>query len=289
MARDRPSANVWVALPTMTALLSMSGVRMCSFDNAPPTFHFVSSSSPTTTSRASTRFTNSVTASMTRPSEFLGTSTPCDSATDASVRRSCRPGNPCPCVALSTGGKGNVDVTLPRNHCVDRGLLEVRFGVHDFQPIESPRVSVGSSEQPFELRLWWVTPGQAAFDDDRAKSIAQKIVADSDVRHQLFPNSDDARIAQALAEVYDRTISESANNFGGRWWGPPTHGPAVHRPAPSSSSSHYTRIRLLGRKMPLMRSIFAGPPEKSGKRTELFLKALRQGQAPLGEGPPYPV
>lgn len=64
-------------------------------------------------------------------------------------------------------------------------------------------------------------PSSAAFDEDRAKPIAQKIAAHLEVRRRLFPNSNDARIAAALASVYERAITESANNYGGRWWGPP--------------------------------------------------------------------
>jgi Putative DNA-binding domain len=64
-------------------------------------------------------------------------------------------------------------------------------------------------------------PSSAAFDEDRAKLIAQKIVAEPELRRRLFPNSDDAHIAAALKEVYRGAITESVNNYGGRWWAPP--------------------------------------------------------------------
>jgi hypothetical protein len=64
-------------------------------------------------------------------------------------------------------------------------------------------------------------PSSAAFDEDRAKPIAQKIVADSEVRRRLFPSSDDAHVADALADVYQTAITESATNYGGRWWALP--------------------------------------------------------------------
>jgi hypothetical protein len=67
-------------------------------------------------------------------------------------------------------------------------------------------------------------PSSAAFDENRAKPIALKIVDDQNVRRRLFPKSDDARVADALAHVYERTIKESQNNYGGRWWAAP---PAV--------------------------------------------------------------
>jgi Schlafen, AlbA_2 len=64
-------------------------------------------------------------------------------------------------------------------------------------------------------------PSSAAFDEDRAKPIALKIVDDPEVRRRLFPDSDDVRVADALALVYHRTIKESQSNYGGRWWEAP--------------------------------------------------------------------
>ena len=64
-------------------------------------------------------------------------------------------------------------------------------------------------------------PSSAAFDEDRAKAMAQRIVADQDVRHRLFPGVDEATIAQAIQAVYEVAVRESANNYGGRWWAMP--------------------------------------------------------------------
>ena len=65
-------------------------------------------------------------------------------------------------------------------------------------------------------------PMSAAFNEDRAEPIALKIVDDNPAtRRRLFPDSDDPRIAAALADVYERTIRESANNYGARWWSAP--------------------------------------------------------------------
>jgi Putative DNA-binding domain len=64
-------------------------------------------------------------------------------------------------------------------------------------------------------------PSSAAFDEDRAKAMAQRIVADQDVRHRLFPDVDEATIAQAIQAVYEVAVRESANNYGGRWWDMP--------------------------------------------------------------------
>jgi hypothetical protein len=64
-------------------------------------------------------------------------------------------------------------------------------------------------------------PSSAAFNEDRAKPILLKIVDDPTVRRRLFPGSDDARVADALDYVYRRTVQESQNNYGGRWWSAP--------------------------------------------------------------------
>jgi hypothetical protein len=66
-------------------------------------------------------------------------------------------------------------------------------------------------------------PSSAAFDEDRAKPMAQRIVADSAIRASLFPDTDDATIADAIYRMYEIAIRESATNYGGRWWDmPPT-------------------------------------------------------------------
>jgi hypothetical protein len=64
-------------------------------------------------------------------------------------------------------------------------------------------------------------PSSAAFDEGRTKPIARTIVADPTVRGRLFPSSDGVQIAAALADVYQTAITESATNYGGRWWAPP--------------------------------------------------------------------
>jgi hypothetical protein len=64
-------------------------------------------------------------------------------------------------------------------------------------------------------------PSSAAFDEDRAKPMAQRIVADPDVRQRLFPGAEDTTIAQAIAAMYEIAVRESANNYGGRWWSMP--------------------------------------------------------------------
>jgi len=81
-------------------------------------------------------------------------------------------------------------------------------------------------------------PNSAAFDENRAKPLALRVVdQDPEVRRRLFPESDDGRVSDALAFVYHRTIKESANNYGGRWWSTPSavesfddqHGPGEPR------------------------------------------------------------
>ena len=65
-------------------------------------------------------------------------------------------------------------------------------------------------------------PSSAAFDESRVKPLVLKIVAeDPEVRRRLFPDSDDGRVSDALAFVYDRTVKQSATNPGNRWWSTP--------------------------------------------------------------------
>ncbi|MGE2721733.1 AlbA family DNA-binding domain-containing protein [Mycolicibacterium celeriflavum] len=64
-------------------------------------------------------------------------------------------------------------------------------------------------------------PSSAAFDEDRAKPMAQRIVASADLRQRLFPSVPDSRIAEAIADIYEIAIRESASQYGGRWWGMP--------------------------------------------------------------------
>ncbi|SHU63705.1 putative transcriptional regulator with HTH domain [Mycobacteroides abscessus subsp. abscessus] len=66
-------------------------------------------------------------------------------------------------------------------------------------------------------------PWSAAFDEDRAKPIAQQIVSNAAIRLQLFPDVEDRAIAAAIQSTYSTAVSESANNYGGRWWGMPSN------------------------------------------------------------------
>jgi hypothetical protein len=64
-------------------------------------------------------------------------------------------------------------------------------------------------------------PSSAAFDEDRAEPITQKMVADAAMRQRLLPEATDTDVAAALEATYARAIRESANNYGGRWWAMP--------------------------------------------------------------------
>lgn len=78
-------------------------------------------------------------------------------------------------------------------------------------------------------------PSSAAFDEDRAKPVAQKIVADPEMRHRLLPEVDDPAVADALFRTYDLAIRQSASSYGTRWWAMPPSVDAFvgrHRPPP---------------------------------------------------------
>ena len=64
-------------------------------------------------------------------------------------------------------------------------------------------------------------PSSSAFDEDRSKPMAQRIVADANLREQMFPGVPDTNIAAAIAEIYELAIRESASHYGGRWWAMP--------------------------------------------------------------------
>ncbi|AEV73437.1 MULTISPECIES: helix-turn-helix domain-containing protein [Mycolicibacterium] len=64
-------------------------------------------------------------------------------------------------------------------------------------------------------------PSSAAFDEERAKPMAQLIVANPEVRTHLFPDADDTAIAEAIFRMYEIAIQQSAINYGGRWWDMP--------------------------------------------------------------------
>ncbi|WNG95001.1 helix-turn-helix domain-containing protein [Mycobacterium sp. ITM-2016-00318] len=63
-------------------------------------------------------------------------------------------------------------------------------------------------------------PSSAAFSEDRADPIAQRIVADAGVRERLIADTSVGEIAHAMREVFRRAMTESLT-YGGRWWGPP--------------------------------------------------------------------
>ena len=62
-------------------------------------------------------------------------------------------------------------------------------------------------------------PSSAGLRDHRPAPIAERIAAMPDVRARLFPGSDDAEIAVALARVYEAAERESANYS--TWWDMP--------------------------------------------------------------------
>jgi len=64
-------------------------------------------------------------------------------------------------------------------------------------------------------------PSSVAFDEDRAKPMAQRLVADASIRQRLLPGVGNPEIAEAIADMYEIAIRESANNSGGRWWAMP--------------------------------------------------------------------
>ena len=61
----------------------------------------------------------------------------------------------------------------------------------------------------------------AAFDQDRAKPVAQKIANDPEMRHRLLPAVDDPAVADALYRTYESAIRQSASSYGSRWWAMP--------------------------------------------------------------------
>jgi hypothetical protein len=58
-------------------------------------------------------------------------------------------------------------------------------------------------------------------DEDRAKPLAQRIVADASARQRIFPSIPDAEVAKAIADMYAIAIRESASNYGAPWWSMP--------------------------------------------------------------------
>ena len=65
-------------------------------------------------------------------------------------------------------------------------------------------------------------PSSTAFSADRANPLAERIVANADIRHTLFRGVPDLDLAFAMRGVYERAIRESATQqFGSRWWSTP--------------------------------------------------------------------
>jgi Putative DNA-binding domain len=64
-------------------------------------------------------------------------------------------------------------------------------------------------------------PSSSAFDEGRAKPMAQRLVADANVRQRMLPGVADSEIAVAINEMYELAIRESVNSYGGRWWAMP--------------------------------------------------------------------
>ncbi len=64
-------------------------------------------------------------------------------------------------------------------------------------------------------------PSSAAFDEARAKPMAQRIVSSKGIRQRLFPGADDARIAESIDYFYVLAVIQSGNSIGSRWWDMP--------------------------------------------------------------------
>lgn len=61
-------------------------------------------------------------------------------------------------------------------------------------------------------------PSSAAFDEDRAKPMTDRLVADASIRQRMLPGVADPQIAVAVNDMYELAIGESARNYDGRWW-----------------------------------------------------------------------
>lgn len=135
---------------------------------------------------------------------------------------------------LTRDDRGGYLISAARELIVNHPALHPDLGDDEIRPAEelAPDDQLLNSLCRFDIAYCFVVaaegvgrggyyPSSAAFGEDRAQWIALKIVDDQSVRRSLFPDSDDARIADALANVYQTTISESANNYGGRWWSAP--------------------------------------------------------------------
>ncbi|WP_374158088.1 helix-turn-helix domain-containing protein [Mycobacterium sp. G7A2] len=61
-------------------------------------------------------------------------------------------------------------------------------------------------------------PSSVTFDENRAKPMAQRLVADANIRHRMLPGVADPKIASAIHDIYNLAIQQPG---GGRWWGMP--------------------------------------------------------------------
>lgn len=66
-------------------------------------------------------------------------------------------------------------------------------------------------------------PASSAFRQERANPALSLVVSNSEVRRELLPESDDARVAQAIHEVFDLAKNQSmqVQLSGDWWWNPP--------------------------------------------------------------------
>jgi Putative DNA-binding domain len=135
---------------------------------------------------------------------------------------------------LTTDNRGGYLISAARELMVNQPAMRPDIGDDEIPPAQelAPDDELLNSLCQFDITYCFVVaaegvgqgdyyPSSAAFSEDRAQPIALKIVDDPQVRRGLFPNSDDAQVAAALTDVYQTTIRESANNYGGRWWAVP--------------------------------------------------------------------
>ena len=64
-------------------------------------------------------------------------------------------------------------------------------------------------------------PSSAEFDEERARPMAQRLVADASIRQRMLPDVPDPEIAVAIRDMYELAIAQSARNRYGRWWAMP--------------------------------------------------------------------
>ena len=66
-------------------------------------------------------------------------------------------------------------------------------------------------------------PASSAFRQERANPALSLVVSNAEVRRELLPESDDARVAQAIHEVFELAKMQSmqVQLSGDWWWNPP--------------------------------------------------------------------